>query len=108
MRLRVRVEQGDESRSLRSLTVRSIFRGHRWLDALWEATVPQALNEEFGSVVMTLIFFSSREMAQAFHREAATGGQSFVRTATGIHRAYGARKRPRRVNPRDNVGDGRV
>ena len=22
--------------------------------------------------------------------------------------AYGARKRPRRVNPRDNVGDGRV
>ena len=69
---------------------RGFCRGHRWLDALWEATVPQALDEEFGSVVMTLIFFSSREMAEAFHREAATGGQSFARTATGIHRVLPA------------------
>ena len=69
---------------------RGFCRGHRWLDALWEATVPQALDEEFGSVVMTLIFFSSREMAEAFHREAAPDGQSFARTATGIHQVLPA------------------
>ena len=69
---------------------RGFCRGHRWLDALWEATVPQAVDEEFGSVVMTLIFFSSRKMAEAFHREAATDGQSFARTATGIHRVLPA------------------
>ena len=69
---------------------RGFCRGHRWLDALWEATVPQALDEEFGSVVMTLIFFSSRAMAEAFHREAAREGQSFARTATGIHRVLPA------------------
>ena len=44
---------------------RGFCRGHRWLDARWEATVPQALDEEFGSVVMTLIFFSSRKIAEA-------------------------------------------
>ena len=65
---------------------RGFYRGYQWLDALWEETVPQALDEEFGAVVMTLIFFSSRKMARAFHREAATDGQSFARTATGIHR----------------------
>ena len=69
---------------------RGFCRGHRWLDALWEATVPQAVDEEFGSVVMTLIFFSSREMAEAFHREAAPDGQSFARTPTGIHRVLPA------------------
>ena len=39
---------------------------------------------------MTLIFFSSRAMAEAFHREAAREGQSFARTATGIHRVLPA------------------
>ena len=29
-------------------------------------------------------------MAEAFHREAATDGQSFARTATGIHRVLPA------------------
>ena len=76
---------------------RGFCRGHRWLDALWEATVPQALDEEFGSVVMTLIFFSSRAMAEAFHREAAREGQSFARTATGIHRVLPCGGRPVRA-----------
>ena len=69
---------------------RGFYRGYQWLDALWEETVPQALDEEFGSVVMTLIFFSSRKMAEAFHREVATDGQSFARTATEIHRVLPA------------------
>ena len=34
------------------------------------------------------------------------GGMGQVWQATDT--PYGARKRPRRVNPRDNVGDGRV
>ena len=35
---------------------------------------------------MTLSFFSSREIAEAFHGEAATGGQPFEMTAATIHR----------------------
>ena len=34
----------------------------------------------------TLSFFSSREIAEAFHGEAATGGQPFEMTAATIHR----------------------
>ena len=35
---------------------------------------------------MTLSFFSSREIAETFHGEAATGGQPFEMTAATIHR----------------------
>ena len=69
---------------------RGFLQGHQWLDALWEETVPQAVDEEFGSVVLTLIFFSSRKIAEAFHAEATTGGQSFAKTAAGIHRVLPA------------------
>ena len=35
---------------------------------------------------MALAFFSSREIADGFHVEAATGGQSFEAMADAIHR----------------------
>ena len=65
---------------------RGFLRGHQWLEALWEETVPQELDDELGSILMTLSFFSSREIAEAFHGEAATGGQPFEMTAATIHR----------------------
>ena len=65
---------------------RGFLRGHQWPEALWEETVPQELDDELGSILMTLSFFSSREIAEAFHGEAATGGQPFEMTAATIHR----------------------
>ena len=65
---------------------RGFLRGHQWLEALWEETVPQELDDELGSILMTLSFFSSREIAEAFHGEAATGGQPFEMTTATIHR----------------------
>ena len=65
---------------------RGFLRGHQWLEAFWEETVPQELDDELGSILMTLSFFSSREIAETFHGEAATGGQPFEMTAATIHR----------------------
>ena len=52
--------------------------GRQWLEELWEETVPEELDDELGSILMTLSFFSSREIAEAFHGEAATGGQRWT------------------------------
>ena len=42
---------------------RGFLRGHQWLEDLWKESVPEELAEELGSILMTLSFFSSREMA---------------------------------------------
>ena len=67
---------------------RGFLRGHQWLEELWEETVPEELDDELGSILMTLTFFSSREIAEAFHKESATGGQSFESTADAIHHVF--------------------
>ena len=67
---------------------RSFLRGHQWLEELWEETVPEKLDDELGSILMTLSFFSSREIAEGFHVEAATGDQSFESTAHAIHHVF--------------------
>ena len=64
---------------------RGFLRGHQWLEELWEETVPEELDDELGSILMTLSFFSSREIAEAFHGETTTGDQSFEATADGLH-----------------------
>ena len=64
---------------------RGFLRGHQWLEELWEETVPEELDDELGSILMTLSFFSSREIAEAFHGETTTGDQSFEATADAIH-----------------------
>ena len=69
---------------------RGFLHGHLWLEDLWEETVPQALNEEFRSALLTLSFFSSRKTSEAFHAEVATGGQSFAMMAAEIHRVLPA------------------
>ena len=67
---------------------RGFLRGHQWLEELWEETVPEKLDDELGSILMTLSFFSSREIAEAFHSEAAKGDQSFESTAHAIHHLF--------------------
>ena len=63
---------------------RGFLHGHQWLEELWEETVPEELDDELGSILMTLSFFSSREIAKAFHSESG-GEQSFEAMATTIH-----------------------
>ena len=65
---------------------RGFLRGHQWLEELWEETLPEELDDELGSILMTLSFFSSREIAEGFHAEAVTGEQSFEAMADTIHR----------------------
>ena len=57
---------------------RGFLHGHQWLEELWEETVPEELDDELGSILMTLSFFSSREIAE--------GDQSFEAMADAIHR----------------------
>lgn len=48
---------------------RGFFMAHDWLVELWHHYTPEALDEELGSSLMVLSFFSSRELAEAFYRE---------------------------------------
>ena len=65
---------------------RGFLRGHQWLAELWEETLPEELQEELDATLTALSFFSSREMAEGFHAEAATGEQSLEAMADAIHR----------------------
>jgi yecA family protein len=47
---------------------RGFLEGHEWLTAAWEQGIPKALDDELGSCLMMLFFFSSRELAEAFCR----------------------------------------
>ncbi len=69
---------------------RGFLRGHQWLEDLWKESVPEELAEELGSILMTLRFFSSREMAEGFHAEATTGKQPFAAMVDAIHRVLPA------------------
>ena len=65
---------------------RGFLLGHQWLEELWKETVPEELDDELGSILMTLSFFSSRQMAEDFHAETTTNEQSFETMADAIHR----------------------
>jgi len=55
---------------------RGFVLGHQWLEELWDVDLPEDWDEEIGAVLMTLSFFSSRNLAEAFHRESASGTES--------------------------------
>ena len=65
---------------------RGFLHGHQWLEELWEETLPEELQEELDATLTALSFFSSREMAESFHAEAARGEQSLEAMADAIHR----------------------
>jgi len=61
----------DESAPLARWS-RGFLTGHDWLEALWNVPLPAELDEEVGAVTMTLSFFASRPLAEAFHREGSS------------------------------------
>jgi uncharacterized protein len=62
---------------------RGFMRGHQWLEELWESYVPNELDEEFAAMLLTLSFFASPDIAEAFRKESAPD-QSLEALATSI------------------------
>lgn len=48
---------------------RGFLTGHNWLEELWIHYTPDKLDKEMGAVLMALTFFSSRKLAEAYHKE---------------------------------------
>ena len=65
---------------------RGFLQGHQWLEDVWNAYVPSELDEEFGAMLMTLSFFASKEIAEAFCIE--TEGKNLAELAATIKRVF--------------------
>lgn len=67
---------------------RGFYLGHNWLIKLWDHYTPDALDEDLGSSLMVLSFFSSRKLAEAYYQEIArSSSQSldeFAETMQGM------------------------
>jgi uncharacterized protein len=48
---------------------RGFLRGHQWLEDIWDSYVPEELDDELAAVLLTLSFFASKELAEAFRAE---------------------------------------
>jgi uncharacterized protein len=50
--------------------------GHDWLSEVWEEYLLEEMDEECGATMMVLSFFSSRQLAEAYHAETKQSGKS--------------------------------
>jgi uncharacterized protein len=48
---------------------RGFMAGHTYLDDIWNDYTPDELDEELGSILMVLTFFSSPALADVYHKE---------------------------------------
>jgi len=64
---------------------RGFLRGHQWLEELWKEYLQEELAEELAATLMTLSFFSSRALAEAFLAENTGEQQSLETAAVAIH-----------------------
>ncbi len=69
--------------------------GHDWLSEVWEEYLPDFMDEECGATLMALTFFSSRQLAEAYHAEIncgenETGNKSFEEFAETIRELFPA------------------
>jgi uncharacterized protein len=67
---------------------RGFSYAHRWLEEAWEEALPEELSEEFGAILMTLSFFGSRQLAEAFHMETSDAGWSLESMADGLREVF--------------------
>ena len=61
---------------------RGFMRGHTWLEELWESYVPDELDEASAATLLTLSFFASRRIAEAF-RVCTPGSGNLPRARRG-------------------------
>jgi uncharacterized protein len=83
-RLRPQVLDNLEDSAPLARWSRGFLLGHEWLEELWNVELPGDLDEELGAVLMTLSFFSSRTLAEAFHQETAAKTASLEEFAESI------------------------
>jgi uncharacterized protein len=50
--------------------------GHDWLSEVWEEYLLEEMDEDCGATVMVLSFFSSRQLAEAYHAETKQSGNN--------------------------------
>ena len=103
---------------------RGFLRGHQWLEDVWESYIPEELDEQFGATLLTLSFFASRDLAEAFRKESAPPVPSLEALAETIRRVFPtaiaeyahlgrsisrllSEHAPPEVEPRTNVKTGR-
>ena len=65
---------------------RGFMRGHQWLEESWEPYIPKDLDEEFAATLLTLSFFASTRVAEAFRAE--TGQQDLATMSNTIRRVF--------------------
>ena len=63
---------------------RGFLQGHQWLEDVWDAYVPSELDDEFAAMLMTLSFFASKDIAEAFCAE--TEAKNLAELAATIKR----------------------
>jgi uncharacterized protein YecA (UPF0149 family) len=61
--------------------------GHVWLEDVWHQYVAEELDEQFAATLLTLSFFSSRKIAEAFRKDSAPG-KTLEELATMIRRVF--------------------
>jgi uncharacterized protein len=52
-----------------SLWSRGFLQGHDWLADCWEPYIPEDLEEQYAPLLLTLTFFASRQLAEAYCAE---------------------------------------
>ena len=65
---------------------RGFVRGYSWLEESWAVPLPEEMERDLGLILMTLGFFASRHVADAFAEE--TGVRDVPRLATSLRRAF--------------------
>jgi uncharacterized protein len=65
---------------------RGFVQGHQWLEESWDPYVPEELDDDVGAMLMTLSFFSSRAIAEAFCTEAKE--PNLTRLASTLRRVF--------------------
>ena len=66
---------------------RGFLTGHVYLDDIWNEYTPDELDEELGSILMILTFFSSPKLADAYHKE-GKGKMSLEHLADTVVRIF--------------------
>jgi yecA family protein len=67
---------------------RGFLRGHQWLEETWDPYVPDEIDQDLAAMLMTLTFFASNTLAEAYFRR--DRGQNRIR-----RRADDSRRVPR-------------
>ena len=51
---------------------------HQWLEESWDSYVPEELDEDYASMLLTLRFFASKKLAEGFREEAGGADLAYM------------------------------